>query len=539
MSGGPATPRPLTAPLFAAGLQLWSDLQERFWPGATALKGYDCGLPSLLPGDPDQARALYRGRFHFAGQEIVCQPSAVFDIASPHRTWAVHMRSFAWLADLKAANLGLYRAYGRHLFLAAQSKAATHDLETVCERLLNLCRHGGFLLQGAPSDFEAALLSAVNSDVKRLVQAKVRSSWEALMQSAAVLAAALSYSSPQALRLEALARTSAAAAAFVLPDGGPADRRPRSLVRLLAVLLPLRDQIAAQHLELPQPLNAALERALPMLRLLCVGDGGLATFQGVDGSCGAMVRAILAADQTGGRAADFAPHTGFARLQQGGTIAVADCGGPSGFDSPLAFEFSDGAQRVVTSCGVPPNAPPAWVDAARSPAAHSTLDIAGDPSVRLSRFFRRKKPGTQQLVMAEHLSTPHGILFKGKSSRYAGSYGIFHVREIFLAVNGHDLRGEDRFERDGDVERGWPEQDFALRFHLHPSVQAQQDAAGKGFSLTLADGAQWHFSARGGQVSLEDSLFVATGGAPKPCKQLVIRGAVGRPDIINWAFRKP
>ena len=41
-----------------------------------------------------------------------------------------------------------------------------------------------------------------------------------------------------------------------------------------------------------------------------------------------------------------------------------------------------------------------------------------------------------------------------------------------------------------------------------------------------------------GDLALEESVFLATGGASRPCQQIVIRGALGRPDIVNWAFRR-
>jgi uncharacterized heparinase superfamily protein len=495
-------------------------------------------MPGLVAGDPEVARNLYRGRLAFAGQLVSCQPAALFDVSPPNGDWTRQVHGFGWLADLAAADLGLYRAHARHLVQLAHEKGLAADLEVVCDRLISVSRHAGFLLQGAPASFETTLLAIVNADMRRLVQSRVRTPLEALLQSAAVLAAALSFSSPPGLRREALMRTTAAATSVILPDGGPVDRSPRTLTQILGLLVPLRSHIAAQRLELPQELNAAIERALPMLRMLCLGDGALVTFQGVNGSCIPLVNALLASDQTLGRPLEFAPHSGYVRLSQGETTAILDCGGPSEFDSALAFEFSDGLARVVTSCGVPPHAPPAWVEAARGAAAHSTLALHADGGVRLAGFMRRKTMRNKPLVTSEYLPTPHGALFKGCSLRHSACCGVHHVRELFLAAHGNDLRGEDRFERTGEVERGWADQEFALRFHLHPGVQATPDTGGKGMTLTLANGAQWQFSARGGDLTLEESLFVATGGSPSPCQQLVIRGRLGRPDIVHWAFRR-
>lgn len=535
MTGGPSTP--LGVPVLALqAAAAWSGLAERLWPGAASLTAFERPLPMLVAGDPQQAHAFYRGRFAFAGHKVRSQPAALFELAAPSDGWTRAVHGFTWLSHLEAAELALYRAYARTLLLAGAARGLDGELDTVVERVIAFCRHGRFLLSGASARFEQAFLRTVNADVQRLTQARVRTPLDALKQSAATLAATLSFTAPPALRSVALARTAAAADASILPDGGPADRSPRTLAQVLGLLVALRSHIASQRLAIPHELNAAIERGTAMLRLLCFDDGGLVTFQGVDGSCLPLVKAILARDETAGRPLVHAPHSGFARLQQQASAVIIDCGGPSGFDSMLAIEFAEGAQRIVTSCGVPPHAPPAWALAARGVAAHSTLQLGGEESRGLAAVFRRK-PRVPQ-VSADVLTTPHGVLFKSRSLRHAASAGIVHLREVFLSAHGGDVRGEDRFELADGVERAWPESEFALRFHLHPDVWATADAGGRSVSLALAGGGIWQFTARGGTLALEDSLFVATGSTPRPCRQMVIRGCIGRPDIVNWAFRK-
>jgi len=47
---------------------------------------------------------------------------------------------------------------------------------------------------------------------------------------------------------------------------------------------------------------------------------------------------------------------------------------------------------------------------------------------------------------------------------YGRRHGLGYARELYLAAGGDDLRGEDRLTGRSDVP-------FAVRFHLHPSVE--------------------------------------------------------------------
>jgi uncharacterized heparinase superfamily protein len=187
-------------------------------------------------------------------------------------------------------------------------------------------------------------------------------------------------------------------------------------------------------------------------------------------------------------------------------VVIADCGPASACNSALAFEFSDGAHRIVGNCGMPRHATAAWRDAAKSPAAHSTLD---DASAR----------GVPE---ADVSFSSHGLLITARS--------LCHERDLYLAASGQDFRGEDRIV---SAASG-----FALRFHLHPSVRAWQDRKGANILLMLPNHTAWKFTARGGQVSLEDSLFLATGEGPRDCRQIVIRGQAKEASRVNWAFKK-
>ena len=54
----------------------------------------------------------------------------------------------------------------------------------------------------------------------------------------------------------------------------------------------------------------------------------------------------------------------------------------------------------------------------------------------------------------------------------------------------------------------------------------------------LPDKTGWRFSAKGGRLKLEDSIYLPGSNGSRRCKQIVIEGIVGRPDRVQWAFKR-
>ncbi|MGQ0484631.1 MAG: heparinase II/III family protein [Hyphomicrobiales bacterium] len=497
--------RSLAAALYAAGDSLAARLAAA--PvSAPRFTGLSRPLPYLDRGHPELAQDLYRGHFAFARQVLDCSPNDVFRVPGPDSAWAAELAGFAWLAHLEAAASALYRSFARAMVLAWADHGKNRDRHCDCTRLISFARHAGFLLTGATAEFERRFLAIASREARRLQRRRALTDCEALRQWAALLSAAFAFRGGETLRAQALHGLAAAVQASILPDGGPASRNPQDLLALLLDVIPLRDMLAGQRLAIPPALAASIDRALPMLRMLCHGDGGLALFQGADGTCKTAVRAVLEHDSVAGQPLVHAPHSGYCRLAQGEAVVIADCGPASACNGELAFEFSDGPHRIVGNCGMPRHAKPAWREAAKSPAAHSTLDHSG---VR----------GTPE---ADVTVSSHGLLISARSP--------CHERDLYLAAIGQDFRGEDRVVS--------PSSGFVLRFHLHPSVRAWQDRKGANILLLLPNQAAWKFTARGGRVSLEDSLFLATGAGPRDCRQIVIRGESQGASRVNWAFKK-
>ena len=114
---------------------------------------------------------------------------------------------------------------------------------------------------------------------------------------------------------------------------------------------------------------------------------------------------------------------------------------------------------------------------------------------------------------------------------YESLCGLTHARELFLASDGEDLRGEDRLD-------GRPGQSFAIRFHLHPHVQVSLTQEGSTVLLRLPSGIGWRLRAHGAVMSLAESIYLG-GGTPRKSQQVVLDGHVGTSGaIVRWALRR-
>ena len=94
---------------------------------------------------------------------------------------------------------------------------------------------------------------------------------------------------------------------------------------------------------------------------------------------------------------------------------------------------------------------------------------------------------------------------------YRERFGLIYTRELFLAADGEDLRGEERLS-------GRPGAEFAVRFHLHPSVQASLADDETAALLRLPSGLRWRLRTAGAAITLGESVYLGSGEARKPSR---------------------
>jgi hypothetical protein len=166
---------------------------------------------------------------------------------------------------------------------------------------------------------------------------------------------------------------------------------------------------------------------------------------------------------------------------------------------------------------------------ARASAAHSVLVVGDTNSTEIhvdgtlgrgpaSVRFERAEDGGHQWIAASH-------------DGYRPRFGVTYSRELYLAAEGDDLRGEDKLTG----RAGAP---FAVRFHLHPAVEASLSEGGGGALLRLPGGAVWRLRAAGAAMSLGESIYLGAGELRKT-QQVVLSGTTGPSGAtVRWALRR-
>jgi uncharacterized heparinase superfamily protein len=500
-------------------------------------------LDERWPGDPKQGDAILSGRYRFHGETVTSAEPPWSDEAATLE-WRAALHGFAWLADLAAIASEAAVERARSLLKTwLETQTRWHPLawraDVMGERLHSWLAWAELLAPAeGDADARAAFLKSLARQTRHLRRA---AAWEVtgigrLQALKGLLAASLALGAGDSELDRVLRLIEREANAQVLPDGGHAARSPAIQASALRHLMDARAALRAARIEVPAPLQAAIDRAAPMLRFYRHGDARLALFNDSAEQEPAYLDLVLARSECKGRPPASAPMTGFERLHTGKSIVIVDCGAPAPdalgghpHAGTLSFEMSYGRERLIVNCGAYRGANAAWHAAMRTTAAHSTLVVADMPSSELDETGRLTRRPRQ--VTRERLEQDGSQLVAASHDGYKSRFGLIHARQLFLAADGEDLRGEDRLT--GPAGQG-----FAVRFHLHPQVQASLTQDGSAALLRLPSGAGWRLRAQGAVMSLAESVYLG-GGDMKKTQQVVLQGHVGTQGAtVKWAVRR-
>jgi len=238
---------------------------------------------------------------------------------------------------------------------------------------------------------------------------------------------------------------------------------------------------------------------------------------------------------------------GYQRMSALGTVIVLDAAPPPtpkmaalGSASTLAFEMSDGGQRLVVNCGgpgpLPSDLPQQLIFGLRSTAAHSTLVLADTNSTNIDADGTLGR-GVEDIAIDRSEDNDASRL-EASHDGYVRAFGMIHKRSLMLGNDGKELRGAEQLVPKGrkKIRDSVP---YAVRFHLAPGVEATITADGMGAILRSRGAPPWNFRCRGGMLTTEESLWIDGRGQPHPTTQLAVVGEVSAlGGEIGWQFRR-
>lgn len=518
-------------------------------------------------GDRTAGTALRAGHFLIHGARL---PIANFDFsASAHHAPGVErvVHSFGWLADLAAS---APRADGAAVAerITTQwlhvhrtpAKGPAWEIEHAGLRLVAWLVHAPLVLGGNDKALKSRLLAAMADTAMWLDKKAPRegAGFGQVAGWAGIVAAGLLLPHGKPRRLFGEAGLIKALGDMVGEDGGVLSRCPAAQLDAIRLLNDLIACYAAVDVTPPAALGVMRELLVPPLLALRHGDGALGNWQGQGAISADRVSAVIEASGVRTRPVTQCDSWGYQRIKAGETLLQFDTAPPprarharQGCASTLAFELSDGPQRVIVNCGgaaLAGGQVPARIgQGLRATAAFSTLvlDNANSTAVLLHGQLGK---GVELVELERRMVPARGreaTRIEAAHDGYAARFGLTHRRILTLSGDGTELAGEDLLipaSRNG--KRG--KIGFAIRFHLGRGVEVQLSGDKRGAMLLLPDGRLWQFRLGGdragsGEITLsaEDSLWVDGDGRPHATEQLVIEGlALRSGGQFSWLLRK-
>jgi uncharacterized heparinase superfamily protein len=528
---------------------------SRLWPGRTdrlIIAPHD-----LRTADATRAAEIYAGRFVFAGKIVTCHGRSIFDLEPPSEDWEVALLGFGWLRHLRAADTALTRANARALVddwisNPSHRRPAARRADVLSRRVISLLSQAPLVLSDTDGKFYRRYLRGLAREIRylRYTMLDIPDGVPRLQVLIALCYASLCLANQARHIRSATRKLSDELLRQILPDGGHISRNPGALIELLIDLLPLRQTFAARNIAPPPALLNAIDRMMPMLRFFRHGDGTIALFNGMSGTPSDLLATLLAYDDTRGTPMASMPHSGFQRLDAGTTTVIMDTGPPpppsvshEAHAGCLSFELSSGVSRIVINCGMPSTGRENWRAFARSTVAHSTLtchELSSCQFVELSAMKRilHGAPVVSGPLNVENYRevVANGELLTTSHDGYVPRFSVIHRRVLMVALDGSRLDGEDTVSPAPGGRTRANQTDYALRFHLHPSVKASRLSDARGVMLVLPNRDVWTFEALDDKVELEDSVFLAGNDGPRRTAQIVIRQDLRQASSIRWSF---
>jgi len=514
----------------------------------------------LRTADPSFATELYNGHFGLAGKLAEVDTESPFEIDPPSEGWARELYGFGWLRHLRAAGSELSREQAKVLvndFIALKRSlpGLAWQPEIVGRRVISWLSNSVLVLDtGEPQAYET-FLRALSSQL-RYLSASYRDAPDGVPRLVSLMAlvyAGLCIAEQQAVVERYTRPLCKELERQILPDGGHISRNPEALVELLLDLLPLKQCFVARDRPPPKELTDAIERIMPMLRFFRTCDGTLTRFNGAGPTPTDALATVLAYDDVKGAPVRYAANSAYARLECGSTLFICDIGptpaaslsitAHAGF---LSFEMSSGNAPMIVNCGTPSVDHDEWRPFSRSTPAHSTLTFEDVSSGEFGTSGTNGAlptvdapllgPANAQATLSDQVDSTDNIRIRGSHDGYLERFGVTHARQMLIAPNGLLISAEDKLSAPQGLKS--PDEnliagDYAVRFHLHPSVRAELGSDGQSVELRLKNGEAWRITSNASETTLEQSFFLADARGPQPTSQVVLGGFIGEASEVR------
>lgn len=499
--------------------------------------------PDPWTGDAGKGRWIANRVLEFHGRQI---PVDGRTWAAPDAQARAALHSFEWLRDLRALGGDASRRLGRQLmqeWITAHGKwsEGVWDFPVTGRRVAAWLMGYDFFCAAGDDSFLEAFYGSLIKQIRHLdrVDPAHVHGIDALSVIRAQVFAGLCLEGAEERLEHALGWCEHWIAHELDGEGMHVSRSPAQAVAAARQLIDIRGSLVRAGHAAPTSLQSAIDRIIHAIRFFRMPDQRLACFHGTQEDDAGALDALFRVSGVRIRKPPSQLETaGFESLVRERVTVIADCGAPSphphdscAHASPLAFEMCVGRDRMIVNCGTHPS-DHQWADHLRATAAHSGLTLDDRNAFEICADGHIGRKGTHMAARRDLAGA--GLMLTLSHDGYAPLNGVIHTRRLTLAPDGRILMGEDWLAADAPLVRPCA---FAIRFHLHPRVQASLIQGGEAALLRLPSGAGWRFAKNAGSLTLEPSIYCGSGATPRKTQQLVISGeCAGATTGIGWSF---
>lgn len=514
----------------------------------------------LRTADPSLSMELDMGQFGLAGATVLLEGESPFDVTPPNESWERELHGFGWIRNLRATRTE--RAFEQALKLTETwleryktQNGVAYLPEVAARRMISWLSHSNFILHEAEEKRYVRFMQAIEEHMRYLSMAggHATDGLPRLLSLISLVYAGLCVANQEQFAETHIRLMCAELDRQVLPDGGHISRDNSVLASILLDLLPLKQCFVTLNKELPVPLVDAINRMLPMIHYMRLGDGLLSRFNGAGTTLPDTLSTAMAYDDASNAPLREAAYSRYFRLQRGNVVVLMDGGKPGSLELSqkahagcLSFEMSSGTCPVIVNCGAAPPAYEKLAPNARASVSHSTLTVNNRSSATFIHDKKVKPVKNDSLlsgpphVEAHYDHDQSSFKIVGSHDGYLERFGLVHHRLISLSRDGYTVTGEDWIEvppasKQVEGGLGWP---YAVHFHIHPDVKTTRASDGKSLTLTLPDSQEWKLFAGGEVIYLEESTYYADFAGPCQSVQAVLRGTCLGPTSIPWKLTK-
>ncbi len=508
-------------------------------------------------GMPNRGTQLIAGNFLFAGELLEAPGTSIWQLDVPSSEFEEELHGFGWLDHLAAEGSKVACRTSQDwvwdwIARYGDGTGPGWKAHLTGRRVVRWINHALLLLRGQPAETSKLYFKSLGHQASFL-QKRWMSADEGLPRFEALIGliyCGLALETKRKILDNAMWYLGAECEEGILADGSIQSRNPEELMKIFTLLSWAAQSLSdAGHVPHREHL-LAMERIVPTLRALRLGDGSLIHFHGGGRGTEGMLDQSLA-DASIRLDAYPLGGMGYSRLSQSGTTVLMDTGDQPqtelAHNSPLAFEMSSGRVPIIVNIGPGSVYGSEWHRVASQMVAHSGVAVLGKSPLR-------NKLGAKELDVAppvvSHSENEEFQMLVGRHNGYVNSHGLEHFRSLELSRDGRTLRGRDRFLADTANARrvfdAWMEStgkhSMALdaHFHINPAIEVELGLNGRAVTLALPNGESWMFKCKLAKIEVKPSAYVEIGRLRmRGTKQIVASfDATNYEGVIQWSLTK-